>query len=255
MAGLQLLPLTGLPLVEPGDDLPALLAAGLANAGLALQVGDVLVIAQKIVSKSEGRYRFLDEVAVSAEAAGLALEVNKDPRLVQVILDESVRIVRKRRDVLIVEHRLGFIQANAGVDRSNVSPLDGRERVLLLPEQPDASARCLREALRTRTGVAPGIIINDSSGRPWRNGITSFAIGTSGFRPVQDCIGRLDLFGRPLEVTEVAVADELACAASAVMGQANESVPAVLVRGLSLPVDEQASGRDLVRPSQYDLFR
>lgn len=255
MPALQLTGITGLPLVQPGDDLAALIADALAANGLALQTGDVLVVAQKVVSKAENRFCELDAVAVSAQARTLADAVDKDPRLVQVILDESVRVVRQRRGVLIVEHRLGFVQANAGVDQSNVEQIDGRSRVLLLPTDPDASARRLRTALHARCGVAVGILINDSAGRPWRNGITSLAIGVSGFHPVQDCIGRQDLFGRPLEVTQVAVADELACAASAVMGQANESIPVVLVRGLQLPVDEQAGARDLVRPAHEDLFR
>ncbi len=255
MPGLQLIGLAGLPLVQPGDDLAALVAGALAGNGLTLQPGDVLVVAQKIVSKAENRFRILDDVVVSAQAQALAAEIGKDPRLVQLVLDESVRVVRKRPGVLIVEHRLGFVQANAGVDKSNVPAHAGREQALLLPENPDASARALRAALRARCGVAPGIIINDSTGRPWRNGITSFAIGVSGFHPVQDCIGRHDLFGRPLEVTQVAVADELACAASTVMGQASEALPVVLVRGLSLPVDEHACGRDLVRSAGEDLFR
>lgn len=254
--GVQLLPITGLPLVEPGDDLAGLILDALAGNGLDLQSGDVLVLAQKIVSKAENRYRYLDEVTVSPEAAALAAEVGKEPALVQIILDESVQVLRYRKGgVLIVEHRLGFIQANAGVDRSNISAPDGRERVLLLPENPDASAAALRQQLRARTGVAPALIINDSAGRPWRNGITSFAIGLSGFQPVRDCIGQCDLFGRPLEITQVAVADELACAASMLMGQGNEAVPVVLIRGMNLPVDEQATARALLRPLAEDLFR
>ncbi|HEY9037089.1 MAG TPA: coenzyme F420-0:L-glutamate ligase [Pseudomonadales bacterium] len=255
MPGLQLIGITGLPMVQPGDDVSALIADALTANGLSLQSNDVLVIAQKIISKSENRFRVLDDVVISDEARALAQEVAKDPRLIQLILDESVRVVRKRKGVVIVEHKLGFVQANAGIDQSNVELQDGRERALLLPENPDASAAQLRHALHARCGVAPGIIINDSTGRPWRNGITSFAIGVSGFAPVQNCIGRDDLFGRALEVTQVAVADELACAASTVMGQANEAIPVVLVRGLNLPVDEQASGRELVRPAHEDLFR
>ncbi len=252
---MQLIGITGLPMVQPGDDLAALIADTLAANGLSLQAGDVLVVAQKIVSKSENRFRVLDDVVVSPEAQALAAEVDKDPRLIQLILEESVRVVRKRKGVVIVEHKLGFVQANAGIDQSNVEYADGKARALLLPENPDASAAQLRVGLGERCGLAPGVVINDSAGRPWRNGITSFAIGVSGFKPVQDCIGRKDLFGRTLEVTQVAVADELACAASTVMGQANEAIPIVLVRGLDFPVDEQASGRELVRPAHEDLFR
>lgn len=252
---MQLIGITGLPMVQPGDDLVALIADALVANGITLQAGDVLVVAQKIVSKSENRFRVLDDVVISSDAKNLATEVDKDPRLIQLILDESVRVVRKRKGVVIVEHRLGFVQANAGIDQSNVEWKDGRERALLLPENPDASAAQLRAGLRERCGLAPGVIINDSTGRPWRNGITSFAIGVSGLKPVQDCIGRKDLFGRALEVTQVAVADELACAASTVMGQANEAIPVVLVRGLDVPVDEQATGRELVRPAHEDLFR
>ena len=252
---MQLIGITGLPMVKAGDDVAALIADALQANNLRLQAGDILVVAQKIISKSENRFRVLDDVVISDAARTLAEEVGKDPRLIQLILDESVRVVRKRKGVVIVEHTLGFVQANAGIDQSNVETVNGKAQALLLPENPDASAAQLRSALRERCGVAPGVIINDSTGRPWRNGITSFAIGVSGFKPVQDCIGRKDLFGRALEVTQVAVADELACAASMVMGQANESIPVVLVRGVSLPVDEQASGRELVRPAHEDLFR
>ncbi|TNF33477.1 MAG: coenzyme F420-0:L-glutamate ligase [Gammaproteobacteria bacterium] len=252
---MQLIGITGLPMVKAGDDVAALIADALQANNLRLQAGDILVVAQKIISKSENRFRVLDDVVISDAARTLAEEVGKDPRLIQLILDESVRVVRKRKGVVIVEHTLGFVQANAGIDQSNVETVNGKAQALLLPENPDASAAQLRSALRERCGVAPGVIINDSTGRPWRNGITSFAIGVSGFKPVQDCIGRKDLFGRALEVTQVAVADELACAASTVMGQANESIPVVLVRGVSLPVDEQASGRELVRPAHEDLFR
>jgi len=252
--GLSLLALPGLPLVEPGDDLATLIAAALERAGETLQPGDLLVIAQKIVSKAEDRYVFLDTVTPSAEAVTLAEQVDKDPRLVQLILDESVAVIRHRRGVLIVEHRLGYVHANAGIDRSNVEPVSGRERVLLLPRDPNASCAALRQALGVRLGIAPGIIINDSAGRAWRNGTVGFALGTAGITPLQNLIGRPDLFGRVLEVTEVAVADELAAAASFVMGQAAESAPVVLVRGAGLPTDD-TDANVLIRAREEDLFR
>jgi coenzyme F420-0:L-glutamate ligase/coenzyme F420-1:gamma-L-glutamate ligase len=187
----------------------------------------------------------------SAEAERLAPLADKDPRLVEVILRESVAVLRQRPGALIVEHKLGYVHANAGVDRSNVADPD---RVLLLPEDPDASARALRERLRELCGATVSVIINDSAGRAWRNGITGFTIGCAGFRPVVNRIGHPDLFGRLLEMTEVAVADELAAAASFLMGQADEGIPAVLVRGARLEPSEEGM-RALIRDPARDLFR
>jgi len=248
---LQLFPLTGIPLVSPGDALAPLLAAACARAAGGLRDGDLLVVAQKIVSKSENRYVDLRTVEPSAEALRLAPLAEKDPRLVEVILRESVAVLRQRPGALIVEHRLGYVHANAGVDRSNVADPD---TVLLLPADPDASARRLRADLRAAPGADVCVIVNDSAGRAWRNGIVGFALGCAGFRPVVNRIGHPDLFGRKLEMTEIAVADELAAAASYLMGQADEGIPAVLVRGARLEPSDEGM-RALLREPARDLFR
>lgn len=248
MQKVELLAVPGLPMVEAGDDLAQLIGERLTGE-LALRKGDVLVLAQKIVSKAEGRMVEIATVKPSPRAIELAAEVQKDPRLVELILSESVRVVRSRPNVLIVEHRLGFVMANAGIDQSNVAPQDGVERALLLPNDPDASA----EALRARLG-ATALMIIDSFGRPWRRGTTGVAIGSAGLPAMLDLRGNPDLFGRTLMVTISAFADELAAAASLVMGQADEAQPVVLVRGLSwkLPATNAA---ELVRPAAEDLFR
>ncbi|MBD2858302.1 coenzyme F420-0:L-glutamate ligase [Spongiibacter sp. KMU-158] len=246
--------LAGIPLVEPGDNLIDLLVQSLELTGLSLQPGDVLVIAQKIISKSENRYAYLDEVEPSSEAVMLAIECDKDPRQMELVLRESRCVLRRRQGVVIVEHRNGYVHANAGIDKSNIQSDEQRPRVLLLPEQPDNSAKRLREGLQTRTGIAPHIIINDSAGRAWRNGTLGFALGTAGFEAVENRIGEPDLFGRELEITEVAVADELAAAASFLMGQAAEAAPVVLIRGAHLRASEQGS-ESLIRDPAKDMFR
>jgi coenzyme F420-0:L-glutamate ligase/coenzyme F420-1:gamma-L-glutamate ligase len=251
-SSLTLRALPGLPLVKPGDDLGALLANGLTQAGIAPSDGDVLVLAQKIVSKAEGRHVDITTVTPSARATELAAAVDKDPRLVEVILSESRRVVRHRVNVLIVEHRLGFVMANAGVDHSNVGT--DEETVLLLPRDPDASAARIRAELAARFDVAPAVIIADSFGRPWRRGIVGVAIGAAGLPALVDQRGRPDLFGRKLRVTETALADEIAAAASLVMGQADEGIPAVVVRGLAWS-SEPTNAATLVRAPDEDLFR
>lgn len=257
-AALALHALAGLPPVRAGDDLAALTLAALDAQGLALRDGDVLVFAQKIVSKSEGRSVALAAVEPSPRAVELAAAVQKDARLVELILRESVRVVRHRVNVLIVEHRLGFVMANAGIDQSNVDHGDG-ERALLLPADPDASAERLRAQLAARSGAAVGIVVNDSFGRPWRRGAVGVAIGCAGIASVRDLRGAPDLFGRRLRVTDVGVADEIASAASLLMGQADEGLPVVLVRGLSPALVPGGSAgqpaRTLVRAAQEDLFR
>src|SRR6516165_10466379 len=224
MQRVELLAVPGLPMVKAGDDLVRLIGERL-KGDFALRAGDVLVLAQKIVSKAEGRIVDLKTVTPSAEAIELAGKVQKDPRLVELILSESVRVVRTRPNVLIVEHRLGFVMANAGVDQSNVAPADGRERALLLPLDPDASAERLRAALEARSGCRLGVVINDSFGRAWRRGTVGIAVGCAGIASLLDKRGDPDLFGRTLRVTLVAVADEIAAAASLLMGQANEGRP------------------------------
>jgi coenzyme F420-0:L-glutamate ligase/coenzyme F420-1:gamma-L-glutamate ligase len=244
----------GIPMVRPGDDLAALLIAACEQNAVAPADGDVLVVAQKIVSKAEGRYVDLAKVRPSAPAAALAAEVGNDPRLVEVILAESRRVVRKKPGVLIVEHRLGFIMANAGVDHSNVDPAMGAEPVLLLPRDPDASAAKLLERLAGHFCKSLGVIISDSWGRAWRRGTIGVALGSAGLPALVDLRGRTDLFGYELRATETAFADEIASAASLVMGQADEARPLVLVRGLSWS-GPSGPAATLMRPPEEDMFR
>ena len=249
-----LTPVPRFPMVRPGDDLAALLIAACEQGALAPADGDVVVVAQKIVSKAEGRYVDLAQVRPSARAESLAAQVDKDPRLVEVILSESQRVVRHRPGVLIVEHRLGFIMANAGVDRSNVDPALGTEPVLLLPRDPDASAARLRDRLCAHFRSRPAVIVTDSWGRAWRRGTVGVALGVAGIPALMDMRGRPDLFGQKLRVTQTGFADEIAGAASLLMGQGDEARPVVLVRGLSWsgpPSPAQA----LLRAAEDDLFR
>ena len=254
MMPLTLTPLPDIPMVQPGDDLAGLLISACERARLAPDHGDVLVIAQKIVSKAEGRYVDLASIRPSAQAQKLAAEVEKDPRLVEVILGESQRVMRHRLGVLIVEHRLGFIMANAGVDRSNVQPEAGEEPVLLLPRDPDHSAAALLARFAAQFDRRLGVIVADSWGRPWRRGTVGVALGAAGIPVVLDLRGRRDLFAQELRVTQTGFADEIASAASLLMGQANEAIPAVLVRGLSWQ-QEAAPASTLIRPAEEDLFR
>jgi coenzyme F420-0:L-glutamate ligase/coenzyme F420-1:gamma-L-glutamate ligase len=250
---IEFIAIPGFPLVGPGDDLAALTLAGIAKAGLELRSGDAVVFAQKIVSKAEGRLVDLATVTPSNEATALAAETRKDARLVELILRESRRVVRARPRVLIVEHRLGLVMANAGIDQSNV-PAEGREIALLLPEDPDASAQRLSAALSAASGTGIAVVINDSFGRAWRLGTMGVAIGAAGLPALLDRRGEPDLFGRPLQVTVVGHADEIAAGASLLMGQAGEGRPVVLVRGLS-PAGPTGAARDLMRPAAEDLFR
>lgn len=249
-----------MPMIEPGDDLVEQIVVALQSMGEELQNDDILVIAQKIISKAENRYIDLRTVEPTAEAITLGEEVDKDPRKVQVILDESNEVVRKREGVLIVEHKLGFVQANAGVDQSNIyhEGEEDEDICLLLPIDPDASARRIRAGIKTRLGVDTGVIINDSLGRAWRNGSLGLAIGVAGFTALEDYIGKTDLYGRELVVTQVGAADEMAAGASLVMGQTNEKTPVVLARGYKPvePEDESLRGvKPLLRPKEMDLFR
>lgn len=257
---LSIIALPNIPLVVAGDGLPSIICNGLTECRLTLQDGDIIVLAQKIVSKSEGRYAALDSVTPSQEAINLAKDVEKDPRLVELILSESRDIIRKRRGVLIVEHNLGIVMANAGIDTSNVEQLESgsndeiRQQVLLLPKDPDASCEALRGALRKITGAKIAVIINDSVGRAWRNGTVGMAIGTAGIEALLDLNGRPDLFERPLQATQVGIADELAAAASIVMGQADEGRPIVHIRGYK-PQKGEGTAQDLIRNQEQDLFR
>ena len=246
--------LSGIKLVERGDDLGAITVAALRDNRLVPKDGDVLVVAQKIVSKAEGRFVVIATVEPSQRAIALAAKVDKDPRFVEVVLSESKRVVRHRPGLLIVEHNLGFVMANAGIDHSNVAAEDGAERVLLLPVDPDGSAKALRQHLLSAFGVGVGVIISDSFGRPWRKGTVGVALGADGLPAFVDLRGHPDLFGRELLVTETGFADEIATAAGLLMGQADEAIPMVLVRGLTWSApDVPAAG--LVRPAEHDLFR
>jgi coenzyme F420-0:L-glutamate ligase / coenzyme F420-1:gamma-L-glutamate ligase len=246
--------LADIPLVQPGDDLGAITVAALRSNGLVPKQSDVLVVAQKIVSKAEGRYVDIATVQPSERAIALAAELDKDPRFVEVVLSESKRVVRHRPGLLIVEHRLGFVMANAGIDHSNIGVEAGSERVLLLPVDPDGSAHALRQYLIGAFGVGLGVIISDSFGRPWRKGTVGVALGAAGLPALVDLRGHPDLFGRELLVTETGFADEIAAAAGLLMGQANEAVPMVLVRGLAWSAPDRPAGF-LIRPAEHDLFR
>ena len=248
--------LPGIPLVFPGDDLALLILESLERVGLTLQDGDLLVVTQKVVSKIEGRLVNLVEVEPSSEAIRLAEETGKDPRLVEVILNESRQVLRKRNGIIIVEHRLGFVCANAGVDHSNVQGEVGQpgEWVTMLPHNPDASAQTLRECLQDATGAEIGVIIIDSHGRAWRLGTVGIAIGVAGFPALLDLRGRPDLFRDPLMITQVGLADEVAAAASILMGQADEGIPVIHIRGLPYALREGTLD-EILRPKELDLFR
>jgi coenzyme F420-0:L-glutamate ligase/coenzyme F420-1:gamma-L-glutamate ligase len=251
-AELSVAALAGIPLVRAGDNVADLIVQGLAASGRKLARDDVIVIAQKIVSKAEGRQVDLRSVAPSARAEQLAVEVDKDPRLVELILRESSEVVRHRKGVLVVAHRCGAVLANAGIDASNVTGDD--QHVLLLPQDCNRSCRDIRARLAARTGVEVGVVIIDSLGRAWRNGTVGVALGAAGLPALLDLRGRPDLFGRTLRSTQVGLADEIAAAASLLMGQADEGTPVVLLRGLKLP-DADGSAADLIRARELDLFR
>jgi coenzyme F420-0:L-glutamate ligase/coenzyme F420-1:gamma-L-glutamate ligase len=246
--------LTNFPMVEDGDDLATLIATAIRENDVDLVNGDVLVIAQKIVSKAEGRLVRLDDIVAGTEAQALAARVDKDPRVVQLILDESVAVVRSVPGVLITEARVGLVMANAGIDMSNIVHSDVDDHVLLLPKDPDESARGLRVRLEQAFGVELGVIVNDSVGRAWRECTMGLAIGVSGIPARLDLRGERDLFGRELHVSETAVADSIATAASLVMGEASEGRPVAVVSGFQLPRTEQ-SARALLRAPDKDLFR
>jgi coenzyme F420-0:L-glutamate ligase/coenzyme F420-1:gamma-L-glutamate ligase len=247
---LQIWPLAGLPEFHEGDDLAGALLAAIDGAGLGLDAGDVLVVTQKVVSKVEGAVVQLDTIEPSPLAIDQAARWGKDARQVEVVLRESARIVRMDRGVIISETRHGWVCANAGVDASNVP----QGYVTLLPVDADASARGIREAIRARTGVAPAVIISDTFGRPWRDGLTNVAIGMAGIEPLRDYKGQVDEFGHSLQVTVLADGDELAAAAELVMGKLDK-VPAALVRGFGYQVTDERGASAYVRPPGMDMFR
>lgn len=251
---LLLAALPGIPAVQPGDHIPSLLSAAIDQAGYALQDGDILVIAQKIISKAEGRQVLLSAVSPSPRAVEVAQVTGKDPRLVELILQESDAISRMAPGVLVVRHVLGFTSANAGIDRSNVAQDVPGEQVLLLPRDPDRSAEEIRRHFQEQQQLAIGVVISDSHGRPFRLGTAGVAIGVAGIPALWDRRGESDLFGFRLQHTDVAIGDEIASAASLLMGQAAEGLPAVLLRGLDLPSGDGRAA-DLIRPAELDLYR
>jgi coenzyme F420-0:L-glutamate ligase/coenzyme F420-1:gamma-L-glutamate ligase len=248
--------LPNLPIVSMGEDIVQIILDGLPRVGLELQSGDIIAIAQKIVSKAEGRIVDLKDVEPSESAITLAKKTDKDPRLVELILQECNRVIRTRPGLIIVEHRLGFICANAGIDASNVGPQSNSvdSAVLLLPKDPDASAMEISQRIFQETNVRVGVLIVDSHGRPWREGAVGVTIGAAGLTTLLDLRGTPDLFGRRLQTTQVGIADELASAASILMGQAAEGHPVIHIRGLPYPLGE-GSLKDLIRPREKDLFR
>ena len=250
MPDVTLIPIDGLPEIKPGDDLAAMLIGALRAAGRALEAGDVLAIAQKVVSKSEGRIRKLADVVPGPEALRMAAESGREPRGLQVVLDETVRVVRWQRGVLIVETRHGFVCANAGVDHSNAGAPD---TAILLPVDPDASAARIRDRVRAVSGVDVPVVITDTFGRAWREGHMNVAIGISGLPALRRYIGEFDPDGYEMRVTEIAIADEIAAATELVMGKLDRR-PAAIVRGLALPASSETA-RAYVRPQDKDMFR
>ena len=247
-------PVLNMPLIEPGNRLGEIIANSLKSNDIRIQDNDILVVTQKIVSKSENRYVNLETLTPSDEALKIAAICEKDARLVEIILRESKEIVRCGKDTLIVEHKLGFICANAGVDHSNVRGDEGGIWYLLLPKDPDRSAREIREYFKQQEGVDIGVMIIDSHGRAWRQGIVGITIGTAGVPELVDMRGKTDLFGYALRITQVGAADELAAAASLVMGQSDESIPVVHVRGFPYQLADSKFS-DVLRPKSKDLFR
>ena len=250
--GLKVLPLTRIPMVAAGDDLVDLVDDSMRLQGIRFEDDDILVVAQKIVSKAEGKSVRLDDVQPSDAARELALEVDKDASLVELILRESTAVIRKAPGVVIVRHKLGLVSANAGIDQSNVDHSDAR-LALLLPDDPDHSARELRARLEKASGRSLGVIICDSINRPWRLGTVGIAIGSSGVKVLDDRRGQADIFGRTLTTTMSNIADSVATAAGLVMGETTEKVPCVIVRGVAAH-DSSENSADCIRPVEEDLF-
>jgi len=253
-AELTLRALDGVPMVKAGDDLAAIIFDALSASGQSLRDGDIVVLAQKIVSKAEGRMVELSGIVPSAKAVEIAARSDKDPRVVELILQESDEILRVRPGAIIVGHRLGFVAANAGIDQSNIGNGPEDDRVLLLPLDPDGTCARLRGELKAQTGVDAVVMIIDSIGRAWRNGTVGTAIGLSGMAGLLDLRTKPDMFGRPLKTSELGLADELASAASLIMGQASEGRPIVLARGVPY-ARREGNAHELIRPKEIDLFR
>lgn len=246
----QLLPVVGLPIIQPGDDLAAMLVQ--AVRPMQPQSGDVLVVTSKIVSKAEGRFFNLRDVTPSAQALELGNTTQKDPRLIELILQESVAVSRTAPNLIITQHRLGFVSANAAIDHSNTST--NPDIVLLMPLDPDQNARDIRATLQVQLGCEIGIVIADSHGRPHRMGTVGVAVGVAGLPGVEDWRGREDLFGFKLQHTEIGLADMIASAATLVLGQAAEGVPAVLVRGI-IHTHRDGNAAEIIRPAHMNLYQ
>jgi coenzyme F420-0:L-glutamate ligase/coenzyme F420-1:gamma-L-glutamate ligase len=254
LAGVCLTAVPNIPEIHPGDNLADTILASLMSVNMLLKDGDVVAVAQKIVSKAEGRFVHLAEVLPGVKAQEVAEFTDKDPRLVELILQESENISRMKPGVLVTRHKLGFTSANAGIDRSNVGRNEADETVLLLPENPDFSAETIRQSFRNKLGVEVGVVITDSHGRPFRLGTVGIAIGVAGLPALWDRRGEPDRDGHILQYTDVGVADEIAAAAGLVMGQGSESQPVVIVSGLKLPL-QNGRASDLIRPKEMDLYR
>jgi len=253
MRTVSLIAIPNIPLIKSGDDLAQIICQCAENNGLALQDRDLLVIAQKVVSKAEGRVVRLADVVPSRRAIDMARRAHKDPRLVELILQESNEVLWASDSLIIAEQKLGVICANAGIDRSNAGPVD-EDLVCLLPQDPDASAQRIRAGIEKIAGVDVAVIINDTHGRAFRDGAVGVAIGIAGMRPVIDERGEQDLFGYKFQSTVIATADEIASAASLLMGQTNEALPVILVRGVEFQKGE-GSAKELIRVKEKDIFR
>ena len=252
---ISILPITGVGEIAPGTDLAVALTGAIeGDDTTALVDGDILVVTQKIVSKAEDRYLDLRDITPSPEAEALAATTRKDPRLVEMVLRESEAVVRSAPFVLITRHKLGMVMANAGIDQSNLGP-GGEDRILLLPLDPDASAEAIRDAVCRHSGKSVAVVISDSFGRPWRNGVVNVAIGAAGLASIVDERGKADRNGRILGVTQIALADSIASAAGLIMGEAAEGIPAAIVRGVDLHAANASPAKALLRPAAEDLFR
>jgi coenzyme F420-0:L-glutamate ligase / coenzyme F420-1:gamma-L-glutamate ligase len=256
MGELKFTQLMNIPLINAGDNIAEILFISIRKQSIEIENGDILAVTSKVISKAEGRMVNLNDVHPSKKALELGIETKRDPRLMELLITESKEIVRASEQAIIVEHRLGFICANAGIDHSNVQGTYGNKEdwYLLLPKSPDASAKIIREYFKDKTGKDIGVVIIDSHGRPWRKGTVGVIIGTSRVPALIDLRGKSDLFGYHLKITEVAAGDELAAAASLMMGQADEKIPAIHIRGFPYPLSD-SSIADILRPKSMDLFR
>ena len=252
---LEVSALNHVPSIKQGDDIAEIILKSMHKDSLQLEDNDIVVIAQKIISKAEGCLVDLESIAASSESIQIAERTDKDPRLVELIIQESKEIIRIEKGVIIVEHRLGHILANAGIDQSNIDHKRGKETVLLLPKNPNQSAKKIKEHIENQTSKTIGVIITDSMGRPWRLGTIGHAIGSSGVKTIVDLRQKgTDLFGRELQTTVIGLADQIASAATLIMGESNEGKPIVLVKGIDMPSDSDTVD-DLIRPKEEDLFR